>query len=89
MGSFLILCCSGHMPWKTTPPPSSKDGLLTSLQEQGTLCSQEGTAQERGSPQAHEPVPRAGRVCCPDKGPADVTPIQESLMRDPDGSVYI
>lgn len=38
-------------------PPPRQDGLLTSLQEQRTLCSQEVTAQERGSPQAQELVP--------------------------------
>lgn len=42
---------------ENNPPHPCQDGLLTSLQEQRTLCSQEVTAQERGSPQAQELVP--------------------------------
>lgn len=42
---------------ENNPRSPSQDDLLTSLREQRTLCSQEGTAQERGSPQAHELVP--------------------------------
>lgn len=88
MSGFLTFCCFGRTPWKTTSPcpPPSQDGLLTSLQEQRTLCSQEETAQERGSPQVQgqprrEEAPstgagarRVGRLCCLDKGRADVTP---------------
>lgn len=68
----------------------SQDDLLTSLQEQRTHCSQEGTAQGRGSPPALEVVPGEwGERAVLTKDVLMSHRTQETLMRDPDGSVYI
>lgn len=71
------------------PPPQSEWLAHLTAGIKDTLFSRRDSPGERKPPSTRAGARRTGRLCCLNKSVLMSHHIQEILMRDPDGSVYI
>lgn len=84
-----ILLFWTHALENNPPPPQSEWLAHLTAGIKDTLFSRRDSPGERKPPSTRAGARRTGRLCCLNKSVLMSHHIQEILMRDPDGSVYI